>query len=52
MPLHSVDEFVYQYTSFALWRNKVAGKTEEEKQILAESGQVRAHSVTRVLRKG
>jgi len=37
---HSIDEFVYQYTSFALWRNKVAGKTEEEKAILAESGQV------------
>jgi hypothetical protein len=32
---------VYQYTSFALWRNKTQGKTEEEKAILAESGQVR-----------
>jgi len=36
---YSIDEFVYQYTSFALWRNKVTGKTEEEKAILAESGQ-------------
>ncbi|ORY72583.1 RNA polymerase I-associated factor PAF67-domain-containing protein [Leucosporidium creatinivorum] len=45
-----VDEFVYQYTSFALWRNKVAGKTEEEKLILAESGQVwSCYSVLNVL---
>ena len=32
---------MYQYTSFALWRNKTQGTTEEEKAILAESGQVR-----------
>ncbi|GAA5911639.1 uncharacterized protein JCM6883_002429 [Sporobolomyces salmoneus] len=45
-----IDEFVYQYTSFALWRNKVAGKTEEEKAILAESGQVwSCYSVLNVL---
>lgn len=49
-PPCSVDEFVYQYTSFALWRNKVAGKTEEEKLILAESGQVwSCYSVLNVL---
>ncbi len=36
----SIDEFVYQYTSFALWRGKVTGKTEDEKAVLAESGQV------------
>lgn len=41
MPPCSIDEFVYQYTSFALWRNKTQGKTDEEKAILAESGQVR-----------
>ncbi|SCZ97662.1 BZ3500_MvSof-1268-A1-R1_Chr4-3g07347 [Microbotryum saponariae] len=45
-----VDEFVYQYTSFALWRNKVTGKTDEEKQILAESSQVwSCYSVLNVL---
>lgn len=37
----SIDEFVYQYTAFALWRSKTQGKTDEEKAILAESGQVR-----------
>ncbi|TKA54941.1 hypothetical protein B0A53_02414 [Rhodotorula sp. CCFEE 5036] len=45
-----IDEFVYQYTSFALWRNKTQGKTEEEKAILAESGQVwSCYSVLNVL---
>ncbi|GAA6004551.1 hypothetical protein JCM10207_000930 [Rhodosporidiobolus poonsookiae] len=45
-----IDEFVYQYTSFALWRGKVAGKTDEEKAVLAESGQVwSCYSVLNVL---
>ncbi|GAA6037176.1 hypothetical protein JCM8097_008772 [Rhodosporidiobolus ruineniae] len=45
-----IDEFVYQYTSFVLWRNKVQGKTEEEKAALAESGQVwSCYSVLNVL---
>ncbi|GAA5989282.1 hypothetical protein JCM10908_001239 [Rhodotorula pacifica] len=45
-----IDEFVYQYTSFALWRNKTQGKTDEEKAILAESGQVwSCYSVLNVL---
>ncbi|KAK4058739.1 hypothetical protein OIO90_000183 [Microbotryomycetes sp. JL221] len=45
-----IDEFVYQYTSFTLWRNKVAGKTDEEKMILAESGQIwSCYSVLNVL---
>ncbi|BGP37869.1 hypothetical protein JCM10450v2_001805 [Rhodotorula kratochvilovae] len=45
-----IDEFVYQYTSFTLWRAKVDGKTDEEKAILAESGQVwSCYSVLNVL---
>ena len=45
-----IDEFVYQYTSFALWRAKAAGKTEDEVLILAESGQVwSCYSVLNVL---
>lgn len=48
--LRSIDEFVYQYTSFALWRNKVQGKSDDEKIILAESGQVwSCYSVLNVL---
>ncbi|GAA5968112.1 hypothetical protein JCM11641_003735 [Rhodosporidiobolus odoratus] len=45
-----IDEFVYQYTAFALWRSKVQGKTDEEKAVLAESGQVwSCYSVLNVL---
>ncbi|GAA5885348.1 hypothetical protein JCM6882_009582 [Rhodosporidiobolus microsporus] len=45
-----IDEFVYQYTSFALWRSKIEGKTDEEKAILAESSQVwSCYSVLNVL---
>ncbi|GAA5929289.1 hypothetical protein JCM10213_006340 [Rhodosporidiobolus nylandii] len=45
-----IDEFVYQYTSFAIWRAKVEGKTDEEKAVLAESGQVwSCYSVLNVL---
>ncbi|BGP30011.1 hypothetical protein JCM10296v2_001763 [Rhodotorula toruloides] len=45
-----IDEFVYQYTAFALWRSKTQGKTDEEKAILAESGQVwSCYSVLNVL---
>lgn len=41
---------MYQYTSFALWRAKVGGKTEDEQAVLAESGQVwSCYSVLNVL---
>ncbi|GAA5830200.1 hypothetical protein JCM11251_001266 [Rhodosporidiobolus azoricus] len=45
-----IDEFVYQYTAFALWRAKIDGKTDEDKAVLAESNQVwSCYSVLNVL---
>ncbi|KAI5479603.1 eukaryotic translation initiation factor 3 subunit L [Pseudohyphozyma bogoriensis] len=45
-----IDEFVYQYTSFVLWRSKATGKSEEEKLVLAESGHIwSCYSVLNVL---
>ncbi|KAM0755841.1 eukaryotic translation initiation factor 3 subunit 6 [Meredithblackwellia eburnea MCA 4105] len=45
-----VDEFVYQYQNFALWRSKVGNKSEDEKMILAESGHIwSCYSVLNVL---
>jgi translation initiation factor 3 subunit L len=37
-----VDEFIYQFQSFCVWRAKVKAKTEDELAMLAESGQVRS----------
>ena len=36
-----IDEFIYQYQSFSVWRSKAASKTEEELTSLGDSGQVR-----------
>lgn len=45
-----IDEFVYQYASFCLWRSKVTGKNDEDREILAESSQVwSCYSVLNVL---
>ena len=35
-----VDEFIYQYQSFSVWRSKAASKTEEELASLGDGGQV------------
>ena len=41
---------MYQYTSFALWRGKVAGKTQDDLAALAENGAVwSCYSVLNVL---
>ncbi|KAI0300108.1 eukaryotic translation initiation factor 3 subunit 6 [Multifurca ochricompacta] len=45
-----VDEFIYQFQSFYVWRAKVKTKTEEELVMLADLGQVwSAYSVLNVL---
>jgi translation initiation factor 3 subunit L len=35
-----IDEFIYQYQSFSVWRSKAASKTEEELTSLGDTGQV------------
>ena len=35
-----LDEFIYQFQSFSVWRSKVKNKTEEEIILLAEGSQV------------
>jgi len=35
-----IDEFIYQYQSFSVWRSKAASKTEDELSSLGDSGQV------------
>ena len=35
-----IDEFIYQYQSFSVWRSKAASKTEEELASLGDAGQV------------
>jgi translation initiation factor 3 subunit L len=37
-----IDEFIYQYQSFCVWRSKVKSKTEEELNMLADGAQVSA----------
>ena len=37
-----IDEFIYQFQSFCVWRLKVKSKTEEELMLLADASQVRA----------
>ena len=35
-----IDEFIYQFQSFSVWRSRVRQKNEEEIQMLADSSQV------------
>ncbi|KAI0360712.1 eukaryotic translation initiation factor 3 subunit 6 [Trametes cingulata] len=45
-----IDEFIYQFQSFCVWRSKVKNKTEEELALLAEGSQVwSSYSVLNVL---
>ncbi|KAH8103323.1 eukaryotic translation initiation factor 3 subunit 6 [Cristinia sonorae] len=45
-----IDEFIYQFQSFCVWRTKVKSKTAEELQLLADAGQVwSSYSVLNVL---
>ncbi|OCH90225.1 eukaryotic translation initiation factor 3 subunit 6 [Obba rivulosa] len=45
-----IDEFIYQYQSFCVWRSKVKNKTEDELVMLAEGSQVwSSYSVLNVL---
>ncbi|KAI0075616.1 eukaryotic translation initiation factor 3 subunit 6 [Panus rudis PR-1116 ss-1] len=45
-----IDEFIYQFQSFCVWRSKVKSKTDEELQLLAEASQVwSSYSVLNVL---
>ena len=45
-----LDEFVYQFQSFAQWRSQPSSKSEEELEMLAEGGQVwSCYSVLNVL---
>ena len=36
-----IDEFIYQFQAFCVWRSKVKSKTEEELTMLADANQVR-----------
>ena len=40
-----IDEFIYQFQSFCVWRSKVKSKTEEELALLADANQVRHSDV-------
>ncbi|PCH38957.1 hypothetical protein WOLCODRAFT_110356 [Wolfiporia cocos MD-104 SS10] len=45
-----IDEFIYQYQSFCVWRSKVKSKTDEELILLADANQVwSSYSVLNVL---
>lgn len=45
-----IDEFIYQYQSFSVWRSKAASKTEEELASLGDGGQPwSSYSVLNVL---
>lgn len=37
-----IDEFIYQFQSFCVWRSKVKSKTDEELMLLADASQVRS----------
>ena len=39
-----IDEFIYQYQSFSVWRSKAASKTEDELTSLGDAGQVGARA--------
>ena len=40
-----IDEFIYQFQSFCVWRSKVKSKTEEELALLADANQVRSSDI-------
>ncbi|KAF8331311.1 eukaryotic translation initiation factor 3 subunit 6 [Cantharellus anzutake] len=45
-----IDEFIYQYQSFCVWRSKVKNKNDEEKAMLADGSQIwSTYSVLNVL---
>lgn len=45
-----IDEFIYQFQSFCVWRTKVKSKTDDELQLLSEASQVwSSYSVLNVL---
>ncbi|KNZ62371.1 eukaryotic translation initiation factor 3 subunit L [Puccinia sorghi] len=45
-----IDEFIYQFASFTTWKGRMARKTEEEIQLIAENPQVwSCYSVLNVL---
>ncbi|TCD67623.1 hypothetical protein EIP91_012188 [Steccherinum ochraceum] len=45
-----IDEFIYQFQSFCVWRSKAKAKSDEELQLLADAGQVwSSYSVLNVL---
>ncbi|KAF9813475.1 hypothetical protein IEO21_05582 [Rhodonia placenta] len=45
-----IDEFIYQYQSFCVWRSKAKSKTDEELILLADASQVwSSYSVLNVL---
>lgn len=41
-----IDEFIYQFQSFCVWRSKVKTKTEEELVLLADANQVSPNQET------
>ena len=36
-----IDEFIYQFQSFCVWRSKVKSKSDDELMLLADASQVR-----------
>ena len=45
-----LDEFIYQFQSFSVWRSKAKNKSEEELTLLVELGQMwSCYSVLNVL---
>jgi translation initiation factor 3 subunit L len=45
-----IDEFIYQFQSFCVWRSKAKAKTEDELAMLSDSNQVwSSYSVLNVL---
>lgn len=47
-----VDEFIYQFQSFYVWRARVKTKTEEELVMLADGSQVKSQGSSFALRNG
>ena len=39
-----IDEFIYQFQSFCVWRSKAKSKSDEELGMLADASQVRLPS--------
>jgi translation initiation factor 3 subunit L len=39
-----IDEFIYQFAAFTTWKGRMARKTEEEIQLIAENPQVSRHT--------